>query len=155
MIRLFLMWLVAALTSYSAQASDQIDDIAKLFVDIEAGEVSPEAIKLQVDKLLEPTVDTKAVKEQLDQITETIKLMAQSADPDYDEAILLDALRYNIYHAGVWNDEKPFSYDIDDPLGHNINNKLLSTYLKTRKGNCVSMPMLVYLLGSGPINADE
>jgi len=97
--------------------------------------------------LLEPTVDAKAVTQQIDQITQTVKLMAKTADPNYSEAILLDALRYNIYHAGVWNEEKPFSYDMDDPLGRNINNKLLSTYLKTRKGNCVSMPLLVYLVG--------
>lgn len=34
-----------------------------------------------------------------------------------------------------------------DPLGTKIENKLLSTYLQTRRGNCVSMPTLVLILG--------
>ncbi|MDO1528622.1 transglutaminase family protein [Fulvimonas sp. R45] len=52
-----------------------------------------------------------------------------------------------LYQAGPWNDNRPFTYDFNDPLGKNIQNKLLSTYLDTRKGNCVSMPLLYVILG--------
>ena len=48
--------------------------------------------------------------------------------------------------AGEWNSNRPFAYDLSDPLGHNIQNKLLSTYLETRLGNCVSMPILFLIL---------
>jgi len=51
-----------------------------------------------------------------------------------------------IYRSGPWNDARPFSYDHDDPLGSNVANKLLATYLHTRRGNCVSMPVLFLIL---------
>jgi regulator of sirC expression with transglutaminase-like and TPR domain len=51
-----------------------------------------------------------------------------------------------ICKAGPWNDNRPFTYDHDDPLGLNVQNKLLSTYLRTRRGNCVSMPTLFLIL---------
>ena len=60
----------------------------------------------------------------------------------------LNGLIQYLYHPGEWNDNKPFQYDLDDPLGtKKPNNKLISNYLKTRKGNCVSMPILVQSLG--------
>ena len=52
-----------------------------------------------------------------------------------------------IYESGEWNGGRPFSYDHADPLGQNIRNKLVSAYLATRRGNCVSMPILVLLVG--------
>ncbi|PZP87578.1 MAG: hypothetical protein DI592_03305 [Stenotrophomonas maltophilia] len=36
---------------------------------------------------------------------------------------------------------------MSDPLGKNPKNKQLATYLATRKGNCVSMPILFVILG--------
>lgn len=48
---------------------------------------------------------------------------------------------------GEWNQGKPFTYDLSDPLGKNPKNKQLATYLATRKGNCVSMPILFVILG--------
>nr|WP_244292546.1 transglutaminase family protein [Xanthomonas hyacinthi] len=59
----------------------------------------------------------------------------------------LDALLVTLYQSGPWNDNRPFRYDLDDPLGKNRTNKLLATYLATRKGNCVSMPILLTILG--------
>lgn len=41
----------------------------------------------------------------------------------------------------------PYHYDLDDPLGRNLRNKLLPVYLETRAGNCVSMPLLFVVLG--------
>lgn len=52
-----------------------------------------------------------------------------------------------IYEAGEWNGNRPFGYDHADPLGRNVRNKLLSTYMTTRRGNCVSMPILMLLVG--------
>ena len=34
-----------------------------------------------------------------------------------------------------------------DPLGRRLSSKRLGTYLETRRGNCVTMPMLVMILG--------
>ncbi len=59
----------------------------------------------------------------------------------------LAALRRVIYESGEWNGARPFAYDHADPLGLNIRNKLISTYLATRRGNCVSMPILFLIVG--------
>lgn len=57
----------------------------------------------------------------------------------------VEALRAYLYDAG--RGKRPFQYDMQDPSGRNLRNKLLPTYLATRKGNCVSMPMLFIVLG--------
>jgi regulator of sirC expression with transglutaminase-like and TPR domain len=56
------------------------------------------------------------------------------------------AVRRVIYEPGPWNEHRPFRYDLADPLGIKIENKLLSTYLRTRRGNCISMPVLFVIL---------
>jgi hypothetical protein len=61
--------------------------------------------------------------------------------------VKVEALKKYLYVAGPWNDNRPFQYDLDDPLGQNIRNKLLSSYLDSHKGNCVSMPSLFVVLG--------
>lgn len=48
---------------------------------------------------------------------------------------------------GGWNDNRPFVYDMADPLGQKPVNRLLTHYLVTRKGNCITMPVLVRILG--------
>jgi hypothetical protein len=60
---------------------------------------------------------------------------------------VMTALGEVIYSPGPWNDHRPFSYDLADPLGTKPQTKLISTYLRTRKGNCVSMPTLLVILG--------
>ena len=61
-----------------------------------------------------------------------------AADGSYVDK--LKAPRQVIYEAGTWNTNRPFVYDHDDPYGHDLRNKLLATYLDTRRGNCGSMP---------------
>lgn len=59
----------------------------------------------------------------------------------------VEALRAYLFDTSTWNFRQPFRYDLDDPFGSNIRNKLLPTYLATRKGNCISMPFLFIILG--------
>ena len=71
--------------------------------------------------------------------------MAASAlaiNPNGSDIAKLQAIRQVIYDAGPWNDGRRFIYDQADPYGANLHNKLLATYLETRRGNCVSMPIL-------------
>ncbi len=99
--------------------------------------------KLALDKLVDPSIDQAAVRRELD------KLAAQArtiAGPNATDEQKINAVRRVIYKAGPWNDNRPFTYDYDDPLGLNVQNKLLSTYLRTRRGNCVSMPTLFLIL---------
>jgi regulator of sirC expression with transglutaminase-like and TPR domain len=100
--------------------------------------------KLTIDRMIDPTVDIVSTTKTLDAMAAAIKA---DLPPNDSKQNTLIGLRRYLYLAGEWNNFKPFSYDLDDPYGANINNKLISTYLTTRKGNCVSMPILVLLLG--------
>ena len=100
--------------------------------------------KFLVDQIVDPSIDVKAVKASLSKLTERIRVdLTDNATSRQKIA----AIRKHIYVAGEWNDNRPFAYDLSDPLGHNIQNKLLSTYLETRRGNCVSMPILFLIVG--------
>ncbi|MEA3011661.1 MAG: hypothetical protein QOD42_206 [Sphingomonadales bacterium] len=70
----------------------------------------------------------------------------QMAGPSPTDRYKLAAIRRAIYESGPWNDNRAFRYDQADPLGRNVGSKLLSTYLRTRLGNCVSMPILFLVL---------
>lgn len=100
--------------------------------------------KIAVDRLIDPSTDEAAIRKELDSWERAIRaIVPQGANGRQT----LDALLKTLYQPGPWNDGKPFSYDLDDPLGQRPANKGLATYLKTRKGNCVSMPILVAILG--------
>ncbi len=99
--------------------------------------------KLAFDKIVAPSIDVDATLRQLDQMTATVRSLA---GPKASPIQKLAAVRKFIYVDGDWNGHRPFQYDLSDPLGHKIANKLLPTYLATRRGNCVSMPVLFIIL---------
>lgn len=99
--------------------------------------------KLRFDKLDDPQTDIQGRLKEIDAMAQTIRTMAGSSAP---ARLRLIMLRKYIYEAGVWNDNKPFQYDLTDPLGKKPANRLLSTYLRTHRGNCVSMPILFVAL---------
>ena len=100
--------------------------------------------QVTIDQLIDPSIDAAATLAQLDSMASQLKAILP---PVASKRLTLDALRYHIYVASPLNGYKPFMYDFDDPFGTNVSNKLISTYLSTRKGNCVSMPMLLIILG--------
>lgn len=107
-------------------------------------EIDLATAKLSIDQLIEPTIDVVGAGAQLDAIAQRVRLRLP-ANPSSREKV--DGLRAELYDAGPWNENQPFRYDLEDPFGHSIRNKLLPTYLATRRGNCVSMPLLFIALG--------
>ncbi|WP_189941825.1 transglutaminase family protein [Sulfuriferula thiophila] len=101
-------------------------------------------VKLTIDYMIDPSINIGSGLKQLNSMAKEIRAGLPANPSSRDK---LDALRTYLYQAGSWNDNHPFHYDLDDPFGHNIHNKLLTTYLTTRTGNCVSMPILFILLG--------
>lgn len=99
--------------------------------------------KLTIDQLIDSSLDANAVSRELDQITDAVRARSPA---DLTDRARMDILLSTLYMPGPWNGNRPFSYDLDDPLGENRRSKLLSTYLQTRKGNCVSMPILVAII---------
>lgn len=57
------------------------------------------------------------------------------------------ALNTFLYQKGYWNDSIVFCYDDDDLHVTKLGNKYINGYLATRKGSCITMPMLYVLLG--------
>ncbi|MGN6320336.1 MAG: transglutaminase family protein [Dyella sp.] len=100
--------------------------------------------EVTIERMIDPTVKPAATLHELDAWADRV---SARIPPGASNMQKLVALNTTLYQPGPWNDNRPFAYDFDDPLGKDIQNKLLTTYLKTRKGNCVSMPMLYVILG--------
>jgi regulator of sirC expression with transglutaminase-like and TPR domain len=100
--------------------------------------------KLTFDQVIDPSLDVEATLAEIDRLASQAAALAGAGS---SPAARLSALRRVIYERGDWNGGRPFAYDHDDPLGRNIRNKLISTYLAARRGNCVSMPLLFLIVG--------
>lgn len=146
-VRRFWLFLLAGLllaaAMSSAVASDPLADLKAQFA-LPDDRVNFADAKLAVDQLIDPSTDTAAIRHELDRWEHAIR---SNVPAGANGRQTLDALLKTLYQPGPWNDGKPFSYDLDDPLGKQPANKRLATYLATRKGNCVSMPILVAILG--------
>jgi regulator of sirC expression with transglutaminase-like and TPR domain len=101
--------------------------------------------KLTIDRMIAPAIDIDATLKLLDAMAAEVTAWWRLADAS--SLHKLNALRTYLYQPGLWNGHRPFGYDYDDPLGGDIRKKLLPNYLATRKGNCVSMPVLFVILG--------
>lgn len=101
--------------------------------------------KLMIDQIIDPTIDVRETMAQLDSMARSVASRLQVGATSREK---VEALRVQIYEPGPWNGNQPFRYDLEgDPFGKTIRNKLLATYLATKKGNCVSMPMLLIVVG--------
>jgi hypothetical protein len=100
-------------------------------------------IKLEIDKIVEPKTNIPITFLKINHIVTTIKKLHR---PNATDTEKLSALKKYLYEAGSWNQYRVYQYDFEDPLGKNIKNKLLANYLITRKGNCISMPILFFIL---------
>lgn len=99
---------------------------------------------LAIDRMIDPSIDSEATLAQLEAMAKGLR---DSLPVGASSRLKLEALRHHIYKPTAWNGGRPFEYDLNDPLGENVRNKLLATYLRTRKGNCISMPFLFIFLG--------
>lgn len=102
------------------------------------------SVKVSIDHMIDPSINVENTLKQLEAMTEAIRAGFPTNASSRDK---LEVLRSYVYKAGPWNGHRPFQYDLSDPYGSDIRNKLLSTYLATRKGNCISMPFLFIVLG--------
>lgn len=101
-------------------------------------------VKLAIDRMVDPTVNRDAGLREIDRMASDVAAMAGD---NAGSAQRLEALKRYLYEAGSWNGGRPFQYDITDPLGENPASRKLLRYLETRRGNCVTMPILLLLVG--------
>lgn len=108
------------------------------------GRVDYAQVQTAIERAANPKFDAKAFNTTLDHWANLVRArVPKGASP----TVVMTALGDVIYTPGPWNNNHPFSYDLDDPFGKVYENELVSTYLRTRKGNCVSMPTLLIILG--------
>jgi regulator of sirC expression with transglutaminase-like and TPR domain len=88
-------------------------------------------------------LDIPARAAQVDQLADAARRLA---GPSPQPLAQLRALRRLIYETGPWNDGRPFEYDHSNVRGRDVRVKLLGHYLDTRRGDCVSMPLLFLIL---------
>lgn len=97
--------------------------------------------KVALDALIGGTFQLRDPR--LERLADAVR---QMAGPNPTDRYKLAAIRRAVYESGPWNENRAFRYDQADPLGLHVENKLLSTYFRTRLGNCVSMPILFLIL---------
>ncbi|HEY0198140.1 MAG TPA: transglutaminase family protein [Rhodanobacter sp.] len=103
-------------------------------------------VEIAVERMIDPGVSEMAVLHQLDVLAANARArfpQGEATDPEVKGMVLISTMR----DAGPWNDFRPFRYDLDDPLGSQVGHKLISNFLATRLGNCVTMPVLYVILG--------
>ena len=66
----------------------------------------------------------------------------QHTDPDKR----IRALNTFLYKKGEWNDSIIFKYDDDDLRVSRLSNKFINGYLSTKKGSCITLPMMYVVL---------
>lgn len=101
-------------------------------------------VKLAIDHMVDASVNEKAVLATIDRMAEQVKAMTEGGASGGEKVA---ALKRYLYEAGSWNDGQAFQYDLDDPLGEKSANRILQRFLTTRRGNCVTMPILFMVLG--------
>lgn len=108
------------------------------------GRIDYARVQTAIERAVNPAFDAAAFNAELDHWAVIVRArVPKGAAPTQ----VMTALGEVIYAPGSWNHHHPFSYDLMDPLGTKPQTKLISTYLRTRKGNCVSMPTLLVILG--------
>ncbi|HEY0112393.1 MAG TPA: transglutaminase family protein [Allosphingosinicella sp.] len=99
--------------------------------------------KLALDRAVDASIDSAATIAKLNKLAEAaLALAGLGATSD----ARLKALRTVVYESGPWNDYRPCAYDHSNIRGRNVRVKLISHYLETRLGDCVSMPVLFLIL---------
>ena len=99
--------------------------------------------KLKIDQMIDPTIDIEKTITQINSMATKIK---QMLPPKATVQTKMLTLRQFLYLPGPWNNNNPFHYDFDDKQGTSVQGAMLAHYLATRKGQCVSMPLLYIAL---------
>ena len=111
-------------------ANDQSADLARFRLDIE--------------KAISPAVDNTWCLAMVNAMAGAI----QDSLPAFaGPARRLSALRDFLYRPGFWNAFQPIRYDLAHALDGDPRHGFLDKLLRTRQGNCISMPLLFVAVG--------
>lgn len=99
------------------------------------------SIKLGVDQMIDPKIDKAGTLKQLDRMAAEIRATFPFPANNLTK---FKALRDYLYRPPLFSGRAAYAYDLEDD--RNPRAKLLPMYLATKKGNCVSMPLLFVIL---------
>lgn len=128
-------------TALHADAQKTLREI-KHIISLPESEINISHAIFTVEKLTDPSLDVKKYELKLQEIVNTVQKMHK------ETPVSGDVVSKYLYTPGAWNNYQIYSYNLEDPFGNDLNNHRLSHYLDTKKGNCVSMPTLYYLLAT-------
>jgi len=134
---LLLVNFVFSQEKYSGQTIEEILELPEEKINLAIA-------KLVIDMMVDSSIDVNNYLTELDEMMVEINKIVGPRTKSMDKLL---AIKTYLFNEGEWNSNKPFVYDLSDPLGRKLENKLLSNFFETKKGNCVSMPFLFLILG--------
>jgi len=141
---LFLPWLCKSTAGETYDNETAIIDEIKYILAQPNDQVDLGYSRFLIESLLYPHINIEENLQKLDEIVFTIQHMPEFGSSPEEK--LGTTLRY-LYTPGHWNNYHAYHYDLNDPFGTKLpKNKSVAHYLKTKKGNCVSMPLLLVIL---------
>jgi regulator of sirC expression with transglutaminase-like and TPR domain len=143
--KIFILFIFSVLSASFIYAQEKytgqkIEDILELPEE----NINLSIAKLIVDKMVDPSIDINHYLSKLDTMVVEIEKILGPRTSSIDKML---AIKTYLFVKGRWNENQPFEYDFSDPLGRNYENKLVTNFIETKKGNCVSMPFLFLILG--------
>jgi regulator of sirC expression with transglutaminase-like and TPR domain len=99
--------------------------------------------KVTIDHLADPSMDEAATLKEVDAWVAKVRARIPAGASTWAKVM---AIYSTVYVSGPWNNGRKFDYNFDDPFGKDVHTTLLSTYLATKRGNCVSMPIFFAIL---------
>lgn len=131
---------ICPFVSSLASASDEIYKI----ISLPEEEIDLSIAKLTIDKIVDPSIDIATNEVLINQSVVAIKKMVPENASSMEKLL---AVRAYMFESGSWNHFQTYQYNFDDPEGKDLQSSLIPNLLKTRKGNCVSLPVLFVILG--------
>jgi regulator of sirC expression with transglutaminase-like and TPR domain len=138
-------WLAFALSAQAGVTARTYDSQSKTIrslLDQPNSQIDLAVAKVTVDQMVDSEVDKDAVLRQLDQMASEVRA---TFTPFMSNSDRFWALYTYLYQPPALSGRLPFRYNFEDDT--NPRAKLLSVYLSTHKGNCISMPLLFVILG--------
>jgi regulator of sirC expression with transglutaminase-like and TPR domain len=130
-ILVFLLSASSACFGYNAEK--EIDR----FITMKENDIDIGIVALTLSKEVFPNIDIQAYSKRIDIMVSDIRRLTKgSTDPDYR----VRAMNTYLYK------RKGFAYDTSDLETKKPENRFLSGYMDTRKGSCVTMPLLYLVL---------
>lgn len=126
----------------SAQKRYTGQTIAEIFA-LPENEINLGIACLVLAKDAYPSINIPFFDYALDYMADRINALMQG---NTDPLSRIGMMNTYLYRAGWWNDSLTFTYDLDDLEAKKKENQFLNAYLATKKGSCITMPMLHLVL---------